>query len=116
MPPSPDAPLADAPAAKASAATRPAAPEAPLPTRLPSLEDVQQRVGTLERRLANLESAYTELLAMLVAHGDNHLAALEQNLRNLLPAPSNRGHQETRDDGDGPAAAEPPATRRRLQG
>ena len=92
MPPSPVAPLADAPAAKATTATRPAAQEAPLLTRQPSLEDAQQRVGTLERRLASLENAYMELLAMLVAHGDNHLAALpmaprryEQNLRNLLP-------------------------------
>ena len=57
-------------------------------TRHLSLEDMQQRVGTLERRLANLESAYMELLAMLAPLGGNQLAALsmapqryEQNLR-----------------------------------
>ena len=81
---------------------------------------MQQRVGTLERRLANLESAYMELLAMLAPLGGNQLAALpmaprryEQNLRNRLPAPSQRGHQEIGDNRDGSAAAEPPAMRRR---
>ena len=44
-----------------------------------------------------------ELLAMIAPHGGNNLAAIpmaprryEQNLSNLLPAPSNRSHQETR--------------------
>ena len=86
------------------------------------LEDVQQQVVTLERRLANLELAYTELYTMPVAHGVNHLAVLptpprryEQNLRNLLPASRSRGNPESHDDSEGPAAGEPPATRRRLQ-
>ena len=86
------------------------------------LEDVQQQVVTLERRLANLELAYTEFLTTLVAHGVNHLAVLprpprryEQNLRNLLPASSGRGNPEPHDDGEGAAAEEPPATRRRLR-
>ena len=43
-------------------------------TRQFSLDDMQQRVGTLERRLANLESAYMELLAMLAPLGGNQLA------------------------------------------
>ena len=54
-----------APAAQAPAVTRPVAQMAPSTTRHPSLADMQQRVGTLERRLANLESTYMELLAML---------------------------------------------------
>ena len=83
---------------------------------------MQQRIGTLERRLANLESAHMELLAVLAPLGGNQLAALsmaprryEQNLRNLLPVPSHRGDHEMGDDRDGSAAAEPPAMRRRLQ-
>ena len=91
-------------------------------TRQFSLDDMQQRVGTLERRLANLEFAYMELLAMLAPLGGNQLAALsmaprryEQNLRNLLPAPSHRGRQGTGDDRDGSSATEPPTMRRRLQ-
>ena len=91
-------------------------------TRHLTLNDMQQRVGALERRLANMESAYMELLAMLAPLGGNQLAALamaprhyEQNLRNLLPAHSHRGRQATGDDSDGPAATEPPTMRRRLQ-
>ena len=85
-------------------------------TRYLSLDEMQQRVGTLERRLAHLESAYMELLAMLAPLGGNRLAALsmaprryEQNLRNLLPAPSHRGRQGTGDRRAWPAGQAPSA-------
>lgn len=114
MPPSSDEVPPGAPTAEAPAAVQPAAPEARPPTMPLRIEDVQQQVVTLERRLATLELAYTELLTMLAAHGVNHLAELprpprryEQNLRNLLPASSSRGNPETHDDREGAAAEEP---------
>ena len=63
---------------------------------------MQQRVGTLERRLANLENAYMELLALLVAHGNHHPADLpmaprryQQNLRSRPHATETTLRRET---------------------
>ena len=82
---------------------------------------MQQRINALERRLATLETAYMELLAVLSPPGGNQPAALamarryEQNLRNLLPDRNHRRRQVTGNDSEAPAATEPPATRQRLQ-
>ena len=78
-----------------------------------------RRIETLERRVATLETAYNELLAVLSSRGGNQLAApamarrYEQNLRNLLP--SHRRSREADNDSEASTAAEPLTTRQRMQ-
>ena len=78
-----------------------------------------RRIEALERRVATLETAYNELLAVLSPGGGNQLAALtmvrryEQNLRNLLP--SRRRSREAANNSETSTAAEPRTTRQRMQ-
>ena len=78
-----------------------------------------RRIETLERLVANLETAYNELRAALSSRGGNQQAApamaqrYEQNLRNLLP--SHRRSREADNDVEASTATEPPTTRQRMQ-
>ena len=119
MPPPRAEPAAGNPAAAAPAEALSGTQGPPGTGVLPAPADMLRKIEALERRVATLETAYSELLAALSPRGGNAIAALamarryEQNLRNLLP--SHRRGREAANDRESPVAAEPPVTRRRMQ-
>ena len=116
MPPPRAEPAAGQPDARAPARTLPEAQAPPTAGALLTPADLVRRIETLERLVANLETAYNELRAALSSRGGNQQAApdlaqrYEQNLRNLLPS-----HRRSREAAEASTAAEPPTTRQRMQ-
>ena len=69
MPPPRAEPAADQPAAHAPAGTLAGAQASPTTGGPPTPADMLRKIDTLERRVATLETAYNELLAVLSPRG-----------------------------------------------